>query len=127
LSQRYFIVKSPHGIRKATLIHRVAVALFWKGDQPGPEDLLRQLREPFQLKLIRAHTELNAGIFPISATYVVASTEFVRKTWSVESVAETFGMRGTNVRRTLGLVRQQVGNAQRRAARKRNRKARKPK
>jgi hypothetical protein len=93
LSHRYLFIKTPHRIRKGlTVMHRVAVTSLWKENRPGPEDFLKQLKEPFQLKLLKAHTELRSGTFPIGPTHVVSAIEFTRKAWSVESVTAAFGV-----------------------------------
>jgi hypothetical protein len=128
LSERYFFIKSPYRIRKgATIVNRVPIVSLWQEDQPRPEDLLKQLREPLQLKLLKAHTKRQTRIFPIGPAHLVASTEFVREAWSIDSVARTFGLSGSSVRRTLDSVRQQLRQAKRRIQKKRRRKARKPK
>jgi hypothetical protein len=128
LSHRYLFIKSPHRIRKGlTVMHRVAVTSLWKEDRPGPEDLVRQLQEPFQLKLLKAHTELRWGAFPIGPTHVVAATEFTRKDWSVESVTKAFGVSAAGVQSTLESIRRQVRDAKRRVKNKRKRKAKRPK
>src|SRR5262249_6712086 len=127
-SHRYFFIKSPYRLRKgATIVHRVAIASLWKKDHPEPEDLLKQLQQPLQLTLLEAHTELQSAAFPISPTHVVSSPEFVRKPWTVESVAATFGLSASNILKTMQSVRQGIGQAKRRVDKKGRRKARRPK
>jgi hypothetical protein len=127
-SHRFLMVKSPHRVKKnATLLHRVPLASLWKGELPGPEDLLRQLQDPIQLKIVKAHTEWQWASFAVSPTHLVMAAELIRKAWSVESMAEALGFSAAAVQGSLDSVRQSVQAVKRRAKTKARRAARKQK
>jgi hypothetical protein len=130
-SERYFFLKMPIPIReKLTVLHRVAFASLWKADKPSPEDLLEQLKAPLQLKLLKGHTQLQRGVFPIAPMHSVASIEYVRIAWTVESVATVFGLSAVAIQKTMDDVRQQMQNLKktdRTRKQKKQRRARKGK
>jgi len=121
-SQPHLTLKSPFQLtEKTTVLHRIRIASFWQGDKPRPEDLLKQLREPFQLKLLQAHTELRPRSYPLSPTHSVMVGEFARTPWSIDSVTNAFGVPADGVHGIVDLVHQQLRAVKRRAAKKQTR------
>jgi hypothetical protein len=104
----------------------VALTPLWKADRPGPEDFLEQLRDPVQLKLVKAHTELQWRSYALGP-HLVAAAEFTRRPWSIESMAAALGISAAGVQGTLDSVRRQIHAAERRASKQGKRKARKSK
>jgi Nuclease-related domain len=92
LEQEYFRVKVPHRIGNATLLHRTALKKFWKGDKPTAADLLRELAEPFPLKLSVEHLEMTQVDFAISQTEAVIAPEIARKPMTTRSACEAVGV-----------------------------------
>jgi hypothetical protein len=122
-ADRYFFLKMPYRIRDGlTVMHRVSIASLWKGAKPGPEDLLMQLKEPLQLKLMKAHTQLQPRAFPIGSEHVVAATEFVRTAWDIESISKTFGLSAAHIRKTIEVVGREIRDLKNRVTKKRKRK-----
>jgi hypothetical protein len=122
-SERYLHVISPHRpTAGATVLHRTALKSFWKGDEPAPEDLLRQFEEPFQLALLSAHIETCVIRFPLGEGTVVECEEFVRKEFSVDSVAEFCGADAGWVRKEMKTVAGLVQKAKMRSDKKKARR-----
>jgi len=97
--ERYFHINRPYRIDdNVQLLHRTALHSLWAGDQPTSEDYLKQLREPFQVKLMLAHTDLGSVPFPISSTELVVAGEFTRTEMSIDSYAALVGASATSIR-----------------------------
>ena len=98
--ERYFHVNTPYRIdENVQLLHRTALHSLWAGDEPTAADYLEQLREPFQVKLILAHTELGSVPFPISTTELVVAGEFTRTEMSIDSYADLVGASSASIRK----------------------------
>ena len=54
------------------LIEHIKMAALWAGERPIAEDLVQELRNPMQLRIVKAHAELTWPTFPLSDT--VAAT-----------------------------------------------------
>src|SRR5690606_31030783 len=84
--ERHFHIRAPHRISDhANLLHRVPVASVWTGDEPAPEDLIRQFERPHQLELVRTHTALQSALVPLGSDAGFAAEEYVRTEMTVES------------------------------------------
>jgi hypothetical protein len=77
--------------KQRRLIHRSALMSFWDGDRPAPQDLLRQLRSPFQIDLMRAHMSLKELQFGLGPATTGVSREYTRTAPTPESVAAFAG------------------------------------
>jgi hypothetical protein len=107
--EKYFHVNTPYRIdENVQLLHRTAMHSLWAGDQPTPADYLKQLREPFQVNLMFAHTELGSVPFPISSTELVVAGEFTRTEMSIESYADLVGASSTSIRKTERAIAKEV-------------------
>jgi AraC-like DNA-binding protein len=111
---------------KLTVLHRVALASQWKSEKPSPEDLLDQLRAPVQLKILKGHTELKWGFFPLAPAHVVGSVEFVRIAWTMESMAKVFGLSPAAIQKTLDQVEGQVKKLKKAGGTRKQKKQRRP-
>jgi hypothetical protein len=67
------------------LLHRTAVHSLWTGDKPSAEDLMRQLEEPFQVKVLLAHAGIGIKPFQIGNVELVVPNEFFRTEMTPES------------------------------------------
>jgi|SRR5579871_1325494 hypothetical protein len=98
--ERYFHVNTPYRIdENVQLLHRTALHSLWAGDEPTAADYLEQLREPFQVNLILAHTELGSVPFPISSAELVVAGEFTRTEMSIDSYADLVGASSASIRK----------------------------
>jgi hypothetical protein len=128
LSDRHFYLKLPSRVREnVTIMHRVSIASLWEGETPSPEDLLRQLKDPFQLKIVKGHTQLQVGTFPIARDQFVASSELVRTPWTVESMSEVFGLSAGAIVDEIDGVQRQIQSLKRTRGKTRKRKPRRAK
>lgn len=106
---RYFHMNTQHEISgELRLLHRSATHSLWDGDKPTPDDLIRQLESPFQLKLMLAHTRLGTKIFPIKPYHAVCVHQFMRAEMSIDSYADVVGVSAQAVRADQAAVRRQV-------------------
>ena len=87
--ERYVHVSVVYGINEnAKICKRHAIKSLWTGDQPTPTDLMRQMDEPFPLKMTRAHTTVTDVVFALNAQTAVLTRELVRKEHTIESMCE---------------------------------------
>jgi hypothetical protein len=107
LEQEYFRVKVPHRIGNATLLHRTALKKFWKGDEPTADDLIRELAEPFPLKLSVNHLGMTQIDFAISNTEEVIAPELTRKPMTTRSACEAVGANADAVLQEIAEISQQ--------------------
>ena len=106
--QPYLRVKVPHRIGNTVVLHRTAVKKFWQGDAPTANDLLNQMRRPFQLELMMKHITLKPLQFPIGQTEMVIAPELVREQMSAKSVSEAMGADSDYVLREIAEISEQV-------------------
>jgi hypothetical protein len=103
--EKNFNVKVPHHIeRNIKLLHRTAYHSWWAGDEPSPDDLLLQLEEPFQLKLMHAHTRAERSYFPIAEDALAITQELMRTEVTIESLAAVGGADASWVRKEIAAV-----------------------
>jgi hypothetical protein len=108
--EKNFNVKVPHHIeRNVKLLHRTAFHSWWAGDKPAPNDLLRQLEEPFQLKLMHAHTRAVHASFPIAENTLAVTQELTRTEETIESLATVGGADASWMRKEIAAVSAEVG------------------
>ena len=101
-NERHFRVKTAYPIKKnLKLLHRNAVYSWWTTDKPSPQDLMRQLEEPFQVKVVRAHTEVSVKPFQIDSNELVVPQEFSRTEMTPESFSAVAGVSGDSVRKEI--------------------------
>jgi len=118
--ERYCYIKTPHQITKnAKVLHRTAVHSQWEANHPSPEDLIKQLDDPFQVKVVQAHTELGVAPFAIGATEAVMAYDFCRTEMSVESYCDMAGVSPKTVRKEMNSVRKQVSKVRKKHKRRR--------
>ena len=107
--ERYFHIKSPHRISdNIQVLHRTATHSLWTGDEPCPEDLIRQFENPFQLKLMLAHVQTISRPFGIGTHDFVAAGEFFRTEISIESYSDIVGVSSKTIRAEMDKVKRYV-------------------
>ncbi len=114
--ERYFHVKVPHWIdENVQILHRTAMHSFWSSDHPSPEDLLKQLEMPFQLKLELAHTELVPAFIALGDGGIVVTGEYASKDKTIESISDIVKVSSENVRKEITDVNRQVKKIKKRS------------
>jgi len=123
--ERYFHISSPYRIDKnVQILHRTAMYSLWAGDKPSPEDLVRQLEDPFQVKLMVAHTKIGSPPFAIGSVDIVMAGEFLRTEWTIESYADLVGLSAEWIQKERGRIERQVKELKTEVKRSRRRKRR---
>lgn len=106
---RYFYLKASHTVEEnLRILHRMAMHTLWSGESPIPEDLLRQIEDPFQIKLMLAHTDIVARPFPIAEGHLVVVEDFVRTEMTMESYAGLVGISPDAIRKDSAEVARHV-------------------
>ncbi|WP_338661286.1 nuclease-related domain-containing protein [Pararoseomonas sp. SCSIO 73927] len=95
----------PDNIR---LQNRVSVAPIWSGDRPAPKDLIAQLEEPAQFRVVSHHLELEQVAFPLDEATMAVDTLLRRRPADVASMAEALGGSGQAVQDQLAKVDAQI-------------------
>jgi hypothetical protein len=123
---RYVHFKIPYEIRpKLKVLHQIRLLSVWAGGKPVPQDLLAQLESPFQLKLLKAQTELRPFKFAVETGQLVGAYEFARTEATIQLVASVFGFSAEAVAGELERVSREMRRLSRKG--KGRRKARKGK
>jgi hypothetical protein len=108
--ERYLHVVQPHRLgERKTLVHRTALKSFWTGDKPTSGDLLRQLEDPFQVGLIKAHLVDGIQRFGLGGGTVVEALDFERKAFTIDSQAAYCGIKPEAISRGGRTSRRSVG------------------
>src|SRR5262249_34157257 len=104
-----FNVKTPYVLESGLrIVHRVAFHSWWNGRGPSPEALIKQFEEPFQLKLLQAHTRSGPGWFTIGQNILAATTEFVRDEMTIESAATVGGASESWIRQEIASMARNI-------------------
>lgn len=107
--ERYFHIKTPHQINdEARVLHRTAVHSLWSGNEPCPEDFIKQLEDPFQLQLMRHHIQIISRPFGIGTGDIVAAGEFFRSEITIESYSDLVGISSEKIREEMERVKCEV-------------------
>jgi hypothetical protein len=107
---RYLYSKVPYDLVQGhRLLHRTALYSFWAGEKPAPEDLIRQLTDPVQLKIIQSRRQPIESVFVIDENSVGISIEYQRGPVRLESLARLLGFDTRAVKREEVRVKREVG------------------
>lgn len=113
-NERYFRVNTAYSLKEdLKLLHRTAVHSLWTGDKPSPQDLMRQLEDPFQVKVVLAHAEIGLKPFQIGDVELVVPKEFFRTEMTPESFSAVAGASGDAVRKEITEMRTHVEHLKR--------------
>ena len=116
--ERYFHLKTPHRSNDTVqILHRTAIHSLWSGESPSADDLIQQLEDPFQLKVMLAHIRLGTRIFATGPQRAVCAHHFARDEMSIDSYADVVGVSGTAVRKEMAEIGRQVKKLRKRTNR----------
>lgn len=107
-AQPYFRIQLPHRVGNATLLHRVAIRRFWKGEAPTADEFLNQLRRPFQLELFMKHLAVESVNFAVSEREIVVTRELVRTELTARSVSDSLGVDSDKVLQEIAAISENV-------------------
>jgi hypothetical protein len=89
---RYLRSKIPYSLPKRNrLLHRTALYSFWSGEEPTIEDLLRQLSDPIQIKIVRSRMERIESVFIVDENAFGVTTEYQRGHLSMKELGNLLG------------------------------------
>jgi hypothetical protein len=101
----------------AKLLKKIGTVRIWKDDTPTAADLVAELRDPIQLRILKHHTTEGHPIFGLAEGIAATMPEFVRQDVTPMTMADF-------ARIPRGNVRLQLERAQRRAKKLRRRATR---
>jgi hypothetical protein len=106
---RYLRSKIPYALPKRNrLLHRTALYSFWSGERPSPEDLLRQLSDPTQIKIMRSRREPIESVFIVDEESFGVTTEYQRRQLKMAELGRLLGFDHRVVSREERRVRKMV-------------------
>src|SRR5260221_11470636 len=74
---RYISLKQPYDLfAKHQLLHRIGLYSFWSGEQPTVDDLLRQLSDPVQIRILRSRLTETESLFLIGENAFGVTKEY---------------------------------------------------
>jgi hypothetical protein len=117
---KYIRSKRPYDLfEKDRLLHRTAVYSFWAGEKPTPDDLLRQLSDPVQIRIIRSRLTEIESLFFIDESRFGLTSEYHRKTQTLYELARVLGFDAQVAIREDGRVKKMVAALNQKFERKR--------
>ena len=106
---RYLNSKTPHVLhRKKRLIHRSGLYSFWQGKEPAPNDLMRQLSDPVQVRIMQSRIKEIESVFVIDENRLGVSRELQRGPFILERVGKLLGFDAAGVKSEERKARRQV-------------------
>lgn len=107
--ERYLYRKIPFNLPGGHKgLRRIGVYSQWTTDTPTPEELLRHLRDPLQVRLMRARMEPRMSDFLIANRHLVETTEFGKAPLTLDLHAKVLGFDAADVRRQEDEFRNQL-------------------
>jgi hypothetical protein len=95
---KYIKSKQPYEVgRRNRLLHRTAVYSFWSGEEPSPEDLLRQLSDPVQVKIVRSRMRQIESLFLVGQNAFGRTIEYRRESISMKELGKLLGFDSRSV------------------------------
>lgn len=96
--------------------NRVGVKRIWQGETPTPEDLIAEMENPSQFRIVAHHLEVHRSGFQLDETTIAIDyTLFARPITNV-SMAEALGFSATEVEQQLAQVDGEIAKAKERLA-----------
>jgi hypothetical protein len=116
---RYIRSKQPYEVgRRNRLLHRTAIYSFWNGEEPSPEDLLRQLSDPVQVKIVRSRMQQIESLFLVGKNAFGRTTEYRRGSTSMKELGELLNFDSRSVTQGDRKVRKMVSALNRKLERR---------
>ena len=75
-----------------TFSNRVAVKRIWKGEAPIADDLIAEMTDPLQLKLLDRVSEIVPSVFPLDETTLAWDWSIIRHPTTLEDYAAACGV-----------------------------------
>jgi hypothetical protein len=91
-----------------TRIHEVSSVRIWADTKPSVRDLLEQLKNPVQLKILRHHTVTSQFRFPLDDRTTAVVTEYTRSPQDHYTLAEIGGTKRREVRESFAKARKKA-------------------
>jgi hypothetical protein len=112
---RYLRSKRPHELfDRDRLLHRTALYSFWTGDKPTPDDLLRQLSDPIQIKIVRSRMEPIESVFIVDENRFGVTTEHQRGPLELRKLGGLLGFDARAVDREEQRIKKMVASLNKR-------------
>jgi hypothetical protein len=91
-SDRYISLRQSYDLfKKHKLTHRTAIYSFWQGEQPAASDLLRQLSNPVQVRLVVESLSQIDSLFEIGKSAFGLTQEWYRRAQTLPELARILG------------------------------------
>jgi hypothetical protein len=117
---KYLKSKVPYDLFKNDrLLHRTALYSFWSGEKPAPEDLLRQLSDPVQIRIIRSRLTKIESLFVLDQNGFGLTSEYHRKSQTLQELSRVLGFDARSVINEERRVKKMVASLNKRFERKR--------
>lgn len=107
--------------KKVKRLHDIPTLRLWSGDRPSPEDLLAQLRDPVQLRIMRHHTRKEVLAFGLDRETIVIAPEFGREDITPRSMAIAAGLDPQKVKLELERAAKRASKSRQREKRRERR------
>lgn len=121
---RYLRLIRPHNLGDGRrLLHRVALKSLWSGDKPSPEDFLRHLEDPVQVKMISERLAIEEQWTKLNDRVAAMHPCLVLKPDTADAAIARFGVDPQSVRKEMDLLGAAI--AKRRSEQKRKKKKKK--
>ncbi len=89
----YFRVAHDHQIAPGQIFrNRVAVKRIWTGETPTADDLIAEMRDPLQLKVLNEVSEVAESVFSLDEKTLALDWSIIRQPTTVESYAAACGV-----------------------------------
>ncbi|WP_313198125.1 nuclease-related domain-containing protein [Rhizobium sp.] len=91
------IVQDHRGPGGVVIRGQVEVKRIWAGDEPTAEDLLIEMRDPSQFRIVEHHAKMSALRFQLDKETVAIDYSFMREPGTHSSYAEALGVSGEQI------------------------------
>ena len=119
-NDRYISLKQPYDLfKKHQLLHRIGLYSLWRGEKPAPDDLLRQLSDPVQIRILRSRLGETESFFLIDENAFGLAKEYYRNAQSMHELARVLGFDAQEAASVDRHFKKQVASANKKFERKR--------
>ncbi|MBI3372374.1 MAG: hypothetical protein HY017_11545 [Betaproteobacteria bacterium] len=102
---RHLRLIQPHNLGGGRrLLHRVALRSLWSGDKPSPEDLLKHLDDPVQVKMISERLAIEAQWTKLNDRVAAVHPRLVLQPDTFDAAVARFGADPKSVRKEMDLL-----------------------
>jgi hypothetical protein len=90
------------------ILHRVAFRSLWAGDKPTPEDLLKQLEDPIQVRMISERLAIEAQWTKLNEGVAAVHPRLVLQPDTIDAAVARFGADPKRVREEMDLLTAEI-------------------